>query len=232
MLGEFLEISAHSGNVLEALQWHERLGFTQLRSNDTWSHPYGIITDGRLMLGIHAYEFPSPALTFVAPELRKRVEPLAALGIEFEFLKIADDQFHELGFLTRDEQMMTLIEARTFSPPPGDIAASALGFFHELLLPVSDQQAAAEEWRQFGWLEDEQESTFGATRFCSSGLNVALSESRKVRQPVLVFHCPSLPALAALCEQRGIEPAKTEADAIWLASPDGLRYYVLQDPDT
>ncbi|MBW3567115.1 MAG: hypothetical protein KY410_03995, partial [Proteobacteria bacterium] len=205
MLGSFLEISVYSPDVLESLGFYERLGFSQIPTNDAWTHPYGVVTDGRCFIGIHAYEFPGPSLTFVAPELRKRVEPLEAAGVEFEFLKLADDQFHELGFLAPDDQMVTLLEARTFSPPASGLPESLLGFFVEYRIPVEDRDAAVAQWLRLGMMEGEPVDTFHDTAtVCYSGLNVGLGESRRLKKPELVFHVTDLPARLSRLEQLGI----------------------------
>lgn len=223
MLGEFLEISVHSSNVLASLRWYEKLGFTQIRTNDTWTHPYGVVTDGRCCIGIHAFEFDSPSLTFVAPELRKRVEPLEAAGVEFEFLKLADTQFHELGFLAPDEQMVCLIEARTFSPR--EAQPSALGYFAEYRLPVDDREAASEQWMRLGLIENDQpDDLHQGSHLCCTGLNVGLTEHRKVQRATLVFHVPDLDATLEHLAREEIEPRKLESRSrvAWLRSPEGL----------
>lgn len=228
MLGQFLEISVHSPQVLESLQWFERLGFTQIRSNDTWNHAYGIATDGRCFIGVHEYEFPSPSLTFVAPDLRKRVEPLEAAGADFEFLKLADTEFHELGFFAPEEQMVCLIEARTFSPPAIDsIDNSLLGYFHELRLPVEDEEAALEQWLRYGLIEHESESSLRqAAAACCTGLNLAFSESRNIRKPTLVFEHEDLEALAALLDARDVKYRRHDKDGLRLDGPGGISLQV------
>lgn len=208
MLGSFLEISVHSAEVLASVQFYEKLGFVQLATNDAWTHPYGVVTDGRCFVGIHAYSFPGPSLTFVAPELRRRVEDLEAAGAEFEFLKLADDQFHELGFFAPDEQIVTLLEARTFSPPaPHTVSESLLGYFAEYRIPVEDRDAALAQWLRYGLIESEPaDDLHDSVSACCTGLNIGLTESRRVKRPTLVFHVANLRERLALLEQRGIEP--------------------------
>ena len=53
MLGRFLEVSVHAPDILESLAFYERLGFTQAPVGETWSHPYAVVTDGRLFIGLH-----------------------------------------------------------------------------------------------------------------------------------------------------------------------------------
>ncbi|MDX1454981.1 MAG: hypothetical protein R3217_05930 [Gammaproteobacteria bacterium] len=207
MLGQFLEISIHADEVLPTLQLFERMGFTQIRTNDSWTHAYGVVTDGRCFIGVHEYEFPSPSLTFVAPQLRDRVEPLEQAGAEFEFLKLADTQFHELGFLAPDEQMVCLIEARTFSPPDTNtIGESLLGYFLELRLPVEDEEHALESWLRYGLIErDTDEALPESAAACCTGLNLGFSEATRIKRPTLFFQCENLAALQEALEQRDVD---------------------------
>lgn len=237
MLGSFLEISVYSPNVLDSLGFYESLGFSQLRSNDAWSHPYGVVTDGRCYVGIHAYEFPGPSLTFVAAELRKRVETLEAAGADFEFVKLADDEFHELGFLAPDEQMVTLLEARTFSPPADPLQQSLLGFFAEYRIPVEDRDAALAQWLRFGLIENEPaDGLHDSVSACCTGINIGLTESRRLKHPSLVFHVPQLQDRLQRLEQRGVTPAqefKTDrtsaTNAARIVAPEGTQLLLIEE---
>lgn len=237
MLGSFLEISVHSPDVLASIQFYEKLGFAQVPTNDAWTHPYGVVTDGRCFIGIHAYSFPGPSLTFVAPELRRRVEELESAGADFEFLKLADDQFHELGFFAPDEQIVTLLEARTFSPPdPHSVSESLLGYFAEYRIPVEDRETALAQWLRFGLIENEPaDAVHDSVSACCTGLNIGLTESRRVKRPTLVFHVANLREQLALLEQRGIiahdvhEPRKpAEPLAATLLAPDSTPLLLIE----
>ncbi|HEX7029260.1 MAG TPA: hypothetical protein VF254_01585 [Gammaproteobacteria bacterium] len=237
MLGEFLEISVYSADVLDSLRFFERLGFTQVATNDTWTHPYGVVTDGRCFIGIHGYKFPAPSLTFVAPELRKRIEPLENAGAQFEFLKLADDEFHELGFFAPDEQMVTLLEARTFSPPdPDALHGSLLGFFAEYRIPVDDRDAAGAQWQRLGLIESEPvDALHDTASLCCTGLNIGLTEARRVKRPLLVFHAAGLHERLESLAARGIEPASLLEDgggqlrAAEINAPEGTAILVVND---
>ena len=151
MLGRFLEVSVHAPDVQESLAFYESLGFVQAAVGDTWSHPYAVLTDGRLYVGLHAFEFDSPALTWVHPGLARHAPALEALGIELAFAKLGEEAFHELGFLDPSGQMVTLIEARTFSPPAvGAAGSTRLGYFEEFGIPTTDLGRSTAFWDALG----------------------------------------------------------------------------------
>ena len=97
MIGRFLELSVQTDDILASVEFYERLGFRQLQVGETWSHPYAVLSDGRIPIGLHRYEFESPALTFVLPELATKLPHIERQGISFKFRKLGADEFNEAG---------------------------------------------------------------------------------------------------------------------------------------
>lgn len=151
MLGKFLEISIHAPNLKASYEFYQSLGFRSVEVGEIWTHPYAVMSDGRLFLGLHAYRFASPALTFVRPDLGNYSRALKRLKIELEFEKLSDDEFNELGFLDPTGQMITLLEARTFSPPYfDDDGFSICGHFMEFSRQTTAVEGVAEFWERLG----------------------------------------------------------------------------------
>ena len=150
MLGTFLEISVYAPDIRESVAFYEALGFQHATVGETWSHPYAVLSDGRIAIGLHRYEFESPSLTYVRPGLADHLETLRENGIKFEFCKTGDEDFHEAGFFDPNNLMVTLLEARTFSPPFFENDSfSLLGHFEELSLPVRSADASTAFWQCF-----------------------------------------------------------------------------------
>src|SRR5262249_53998806 len=74
MFGRFLEISVYAPEIRDSLAFYESLGFVQAPVGEAFKHPYAVVTDGRLFLGLHGRAAPSPALTFVMPRLMHGME--------------------------------------------------------------------------------------------------------------------------------------------------------------
>ena len=237
MLGRFLEISAHAPDLLESLNFYERLGLAQAVTGDVWSHAYGVVTDGHVAIGLHAYEFPSPALVWVRPKLAAFARELEARGIGLEFLKSGEDQFNELGFLDPDGQMITLLEARTYSPSSTPVARPAAGFFGEYRYPVKRLDQAIAFWESLGFVATDTSDAGPTPRaaLTSDGIDLCLYESGRRETPALVFYSGDLDASLDLLVQRGLEP-KAEEDEILVApclalrSPEGTRIRIVCDP--
>jgi len=228
VLGRFLEISVRSSDIPESLAFYESLGFVQASVGDPWSHPYAVITDGRLHLGLHAREFESPALTWVRPDLASHVGRLQALGIELTVERLGEDALHEIGFLDPSGQMITLLEARTFSPPAiSPTHATLLGYFEELGLPTADLERATAFWDALGFVAfDPVRMPFTKVVAAGRDLNIGLYDV-ELRNPVLAFSDPNMPErIAALREQghrfverlpRGMNPRENAM----LEAPEG-----------
>lgn len=229
MLGRFLEVSVHAPEPLESLAFYERLGFTQAVVGDTWSHPYAVITDGRLFIGLHGYEFPSPSLTFVQQDLMRNLERIEALGIELAFRKIGADVFNEAGFTDPNRQMIAMLEARTYSPPqrrPHE--TSRLGWFEEFALPAQDLESSARWWEQLGFVAAEtSEEPWPHVGLTSDSLNVSLVRAGNLRAPVLVFREPDMAerirrlAGTGVEFSRGLPKALDPGENALLEAPEG-----------
>jgi predicted lactoylglutathione lyase len=206
VLGRFLEISIHAPDILESLAFYERLGFTQAQVGGTWSHPYAVVTDGRLFIGLHKYEFPSPSLTWVQPDLMRHLDRIEQLGIQLAFRHVGTDVFNEAGFKDPDGHMVALLEARTYSPPdrPGH-QTSLLGWFEELALPVRDLQASAAFWEKLGFVPlEEGDDPYPRIGLTSDTLNLALVRTGALETPALIFQEADMAERIGRLRERGI----------------------------
>jgi hypothetical protein len=210
MLGRFLEISVQAPSVLESLEFYQKLGFTQAEVGEAWPHPYAVVTDGRLCIGLHQHEIDSPALTFVKPNLFSHLEELEALGIEFESRRLGEDVFNEATFRDPNGLPVTLIEARTFSPPSRGIAdTSWCGYFTELGIPTRDADRGKEFWEQVGFVAaSENGEPFRRISLTSDHLDLGLYATRELRRPVLTFADAEMAARIERIAKLGVESSR------------------------
>ncbi len=156
-LGRFLEISIATTDVAASLAFYESLGFVQADVGEAWAYPYAVVTDGRVCLGLHQHEQPGgTTLTWVLPNLASELDRLEALGITLEHTRIDDTSLNSTGFVDPSGQAVTLLEARTFSPPAlAESQPDALGYFEEFAIPTSDLRASAAFWEPLGFVAFE-----------------------------------------------------------------------------
>ena len=203
MFGRFLEVSLSTDDIATSVQFYERLGFTQLTTGDTWPHPYGVLSDGRLCIGLHQRHSAAPTLSFVRPELAQHVHALRVAGFEPHYTRLGDDDFHELQFHDPAGQAIALLEARTFSPPRRDLRPSLCGWFSAYSAPTLDTEAVQAFWEHAGFVALEApDDPLVQLALTSDTLTMTLHRPRAVAAPALVFTDPQMPArleqLAAL----------------------------------
>jgi catechol 2,3-dioxygenase-like lactoylglutathione lyase family enzyme len=210
MLGRFLEISVQAPSVLESLEFYQKLGFTEAVVGEAWPHPYAVVTDGRLFIGLHQHQLDSPSLTFVKPNLVQHLEALEALGIEFETRRLGEDVFNEATFRDPNGLMVTLIEARTFSPPSRGIAETSwCGYFTELGVPTRDADRGKEFWEQLGFVAAaENGDPFPRISLTSDHLDLGLYSTSELRRPVLTFSDTEMFARIEQIAKLGLEPSR------------------------
>lgn len=228
MLGDFLEVSLSTGDMLASLDFYRKLGFVEAPVRDAWKHPYVVVTDGHLYLGLHGHDAPSPALSFALPELRRHLPALEALGLKFEFCNIELHRFNEVGFLDPDGGLVALLEARTYSPVHASQVQNTLcGYFLEYRLPVRDVTATSSFWESLGLIVDLGED--GRGRVTWGGINLYLERKTSRSRPALVFENPNLEETESLLEMRGL-PMQKDTQGLRVTTPEGLT--LLLQPET
>jgi catechol 2,3-dioxygenase-like lactoylglutathione lyase family enzyme len=189
VLGRFHEIGLATANIRASVEFYERLGFTQAATNDTWTHPYGVLTDGRVFIGLHQRRFPAPALTFVHPDVAPFARSLEERGIELETRHVSEDAFNEIGFRDPEGQSVIVLEARTYSPVTRSAEDTSLcGYFTEYSMPAADFDAAREFWEPLGFVATEEpDAPYAHLPLTSDHLDIAFHRPRTLDRPMLVF---------------------------------------------
>jgi catechol 2,3-dioxygenase-like lactoylglutathione lyase family enzyme len=194
VLGRFHEISVETTDIRESVVFYEKLGFSQAETNDTWGHPYGVLTDGRIFIGLQQRRFPSPALTFVHAGIAQFATELEGRGITLDLRETSDEIFNRVGFRDPSGQNVLLIEARTYSPVtrrPED--TSLCGYFIEYSTPTSDFEAAKAFWEPLGFVATEEpDAPYAHLPLTSDHLDLAFHRARTLDRPMLVFRDPGM----------------------------------------
>ena len=237
LLGTFHEVSLVVADTRAALEFYERLGFTQATTTDTFTHPYGVVTDGRIFIGLHQRAGPSPVLTFVRAGVAQHAPAFADAGLELTLCRTGEDVFNEIGFTDPFGHAVAVIEARTYSPVErGESEPSLCGDFAEVSLPVTDFAAAQRFWEALGFVAagEELEAPYLHLPLTSDHLDLAFHRPRTLDRPMLVFRDPTmrdrLARIRALGVKetgelpRGLPPA---ANAL-IEAPEGTALLLLE----
>jgi catechol 2,3-dioxygenase-like lactoylglutathione lyase family enzyme len=209
VLGRFLEFSLATPDIQASLDFYTRLGFSEAQVGEAWLHPYAVVTDGRIYLGLHQGAIPASSMTFVKPDLFKHVEALEELGLEFEFRHLGNDVFNEVGWFDPSGQLVRLIEARTFSPSKRTgTDTSHCGYFREIALPTPNFEVSKAYWEQFGFVGmEEWDDRLPHVSCTSDHVDLGLYDPSHLRRSTLRFEVDDVRGTLARLAEIGISPA-------------------------
>jgi catechol 2,3-dioxygenase-like lactoylglutathione lyase family enzyme len=187
MPGRFLEISVTTADIRASIEFYEGLGFWQAPTGDAWPHPYGVITDGRLVLGLH--QVPDfNALTFIHPDVTQVAESLDDTGVHLALRRTDPEVFNQIEFADPEGQRIRMVAARTFSPADAPERTSACGYFAHYGMPARDPAATAAFWEPLGFVAmPEADDPYPHQDLTSDGIDLALHAPRLLPAPALVF---------------------------------------------
>ena len=194
MLGKFHEISLETADIAGSVAFYERLGFSHCGTTDTWPHPYGVMTDGKLFIGLHQFKFPSPVITYVHAGVAQHANVIEKLGVEIAWKRIGDDSFNEFGFLDPAGQAVRVQEASThFSSNAEHGETSLCGDFAEFSIPTADFEAMRAFWEPLGFVAlGETDEPYVRMSMTSDHVDLATHRPRTLDQPMLVFTAPDM----------------------------------------
>ena len=236
MLGRFHEVSIATTDIRESVEFYERLGFTQAQTTDTWSHPYGVLTDGRIFLGLQQRRFAAPAVTFVHAGIAEFADQLEARGIQLDFRRVGDEVFNEIGFQDPHGHHVLVLEARTYSPvtrAPEEM--SLCGYFTEYSLPATSFDDARVFWEPLGFVATEEpDAPYAHLPLTSDHLDLAFHQPRTLDRPMLVFRDPGMRGRLARLRELGVRESgelprglPSAANAL-IEAPEGTAILLLE----
>ena len=237
MLGRFHEVSLETADIRESVAFYEQLGFSQAATTDAWGHPYGVLTDGRLFLGLHQRRAPSPTLTFVRPGIAEHLAEFTDRGIQLTVCRTGSETFNEIGFCDPSGHSIAILEARTYSPAERRAAQVSLcGYFEEVSLPCADFAAAKAFWEPLGFVATaEADTPYLRLPLTSDHLDIAFHRPRTHDAALLIFSDPDMPARLARLRESGFEfssglPRGLPSDCnALLEAPEGTALLLLHD---
>lgn len=237
LLGTFHEVSVVADDVRGAVEFYERLGFTQAPTSDALEHPYGVLTDGRLSIGLHRRAGPSPVLTFVRPGIAASLGAFAAAGIQLTHCRTGEEVFNEIAFTDPFGHTVAVLEARTYSPVARSASETSLcGDFAEVSLPAGDLAAAQSFWEPLGFVAPEPpESARPYVTLTSDYLDLSFHLPRLCERPMLVFRDPGMRSRIARLSELGLpvhpgpETSQRAPASALLESPAGMPLLLLEE---
>jgi len=237
VLGRFLEYSIATPDIRASLEFYAGLGFSQAQVGEAWPHPYAVVTDGRICLGLHQASGTAPAITFVKPDLLGHLSALEKRDLNFEFRRLGNDVFNELGWLDPSGHLLRLVEARTFSPVKRlGTDTSLCGYFLEIGLPAPQRALAKDFWEKLGFVGiDELDGRLPHVSCTSDSVTIGLYEPAHLPRPTLLFDAGDVDGTLARLAEAGILPAGQvppplrQLPAAMITAPEGTTILLLTE---
>jgi catechol 2,3-dioxygenase-like lactoylglutathione lyase family enzyme len=190
-LGAFHEVSLSTRDLAASVAFWEAHGWVTGAVRPVWPHPYAVLSNGGIVIGLHEYRFPSPSVTCVHPGIATALESHRDAGMVIAFAQTGPDRFNEFGFRDPHDHMVTLLEAPTHevamhpAPPQGvRTTPSAEVFFS---LPAEDIDLGLRFWGLLGATEQGHvPGGWPCRRFSAGGLPMALHAAAHLDRPALV----------------------------------------------
>jgi len=205
MPGRFLELSLSTSDIGASIEFYEGLGFWQAPTGDAWPHRYGVVTDGRIVLGLHEVEEFS-ALTFVHPDLAALAESLTASGVELTLRHTDAEVFNQLEFADPAGQRIRMVAARTFSPAEAPDQQSSCGYFAHYSMPARGRESVAAFWEPLGFVAmPEEQEPYPHHSLTSDGIDLALHAPSLLAAPALVFCDEGMDARLKRLREAGLQ---------------------------
>jgi hypothetical protein len=160
------------------------------------------------------------------------------LGVEFEFRRLGNDVFNEVGWSDASGHRVRLIEARTFSPSKRSaLDTSRCGYFLEIALPAPGLEAAKAYWERFGFVGiDETDGRLPHVSCTSDTIEIGLYDPAQLRRSSLRFEVDDIKETSARLADAGIEPAQAmpaplqSMPAAILNAPEGTAIWLTEAP--
>jgi catechol 2,3-dioxygenase-like lactoylglutathione lyase family enzyme len=237
-LGRFHEITLPTSDIRASVEFYERLGFSQADTGDAWSHPYGVVTDGRVTLGLHGSTARPQALTFVHPGVAEFAVELEQRRVALELNRTGPEVFNEIRFADPDGQCVSVIEARTYSPAGRrEEQTSACGYFAQYSMPVRDLEAARAFWEPLGFVATPDVATpYEHLPLTSDHLDLAFHAPRLLERAALVFIDEEMAARIARLDELGVRTSRALPRTLdarhnaLLEAPEGTLLLLLSSP--
>jgi len=232
--GRFFEFSVPTPDIQASLHFYGELGFAELPVGDIRDYHYGVVTDGRIAIGLHAGGIDEPALSFVHADVQSYLQHVAPRREALVFSRLGSETFHEIGVRTPDGQLLVMMEARTFSHAQlSALPAPITGYACEISLGCRDLDDAENYWTDAGFVStgDPLDDASAATsrtfvELLAPGLRLGLRTDLAAGQMALRFVLNDLqPTLAAL--DRCNRPAQRSGNFHRVQAPEGTLLHLI-----
>jgi len=222
--GQFLEFSIPTPDIQESLNFYHKLGFSELPVGDIRDYHYGVITDGRIAIGLHAGGIDEPALSFVKSDVAASMPRVAPDEELLSFSRLGSETFHEIGVHTPDGHLLIMMEARTFSRAHlSELPTPVTGHSVEISLGCRDIDNSAHYWTDAGFTMNRpmvDDTPDDMIELLTPGLRLGLRTDLPGGRTALRFAPDNLDHALELLDQQNV-PVHRAGECYRVTAPEG-----------
>jgi catechol 2,3-dioxygenase-like lactoylglutathione lyase family enzyme len=112
-LGKLAEITLPVPDLADAVLFWTKFGFEALHTAKI-PHPYAIVSDNMMVLGLHQSNQPTISLTYFAPDMANRIEGLKTAGVTIRAIETGAENEVKSGSLLSPEGMVFFLLTGNF----------------------------------------------------------------------------------------------------------------------
>jgi len=224
--GRFLEFSVPTHDVQESLNFYRDLGFSEIPVGDIRNYHYGVVTDGRIAIGLHADGIGEPALSFINSDVASYLQRVSPAGETLSFARLGAEDFHEIGVQTPDGLLLIMMEARTFSHARlSELPAPITGRSSEISLGCRDIDNATRYWIDAGFVaarDTADNQVENRAELLAPALRLGLQTNLPAGQMVLRFTLEDMDQTLEMLDRRNV-PVRRMGDCYRVTAPENTR---------
>jgi len=234
IFGQFLELSIPAHDIQESLNFYHVLGFSELPVGDIRNYHYGVVSDGRIAIGLHADRIEEPALSFVKSDLAESLAQITSAGGELFFSRLGGEDFHEIDVRTPDGHLLVILEARTFSQADlSELPLPITGHCVEISLGCHDLDNTTHYWTAAGFLANSLSAGPSANHtieLLAPGLCLGLRTDLPSGRMALRFAPDNLEHVLEMLDRCNV-PVRRMAEGYRVIAPEGTHLNLVQKND-
>ncbi len=226
-LGKKGFISISSTDIQQSQNFYQKLGFKPLENRLEGPNPWALLSNGQVELMISQNRFPSPALTYFAHNMEKRLKKLQQEGVVISNIIRSEGKFISAVLMDPNGLGITLIQFNEKDLPESKkITPDTQFLFSNLSLPTKDLKHSVEFWQKLGFqITNQSNNPYPRAKMTDGVITIALLQTDDFTRPILNFILRTDQLPQKVLEKCGLlqerDSLNDSTGQILLQSPDG-----------